>query len=100
MATKKEYKDFILEQLSGMEKITCRQMMGEYLLYRDKILFGGIYDNRLLVKKTERNAAFGLEEVLPYESARPMYSVCDVDDAEKLKIIVETTCEDIKNSKR
>lgn len=50
MATTKEYKDFILEQLCLLEDITCKQMMGEYLLYYNKILFGGIYDDRLLVK--------------------------------------------------
>ena len=95
MATSKDYKDFILEQLSGMEKITCRQMMGEYLLYFDGVLFGGIYDNRLLVKKTENNAAFGLEEVLPYDSAKPMYLIEEVDDAEKLKEIVIKTYEEL-----
>ena len=74
--------------------------MGEYLLYFDGVLFGGIYDNRLLVKKTENNAAFGLEEVLPYDSAKPMYLIEEVDDAEKLKEIVIKTYEELKNSKR
>ena len=70
-------------------------MMGEYLLYFDGVLFGGIYDNRLLVKKTENNAAFGLEEVLPYDSAKPMYLIEEVDDAEKLKEIVIKTYEEL-----
>ena len=51
MATSKEYRDFVLEQLTGLDKITCRSMMGGYLLYYDNILFGGLYDDRLLVKK-------------------------------------------------
>ena len=50
MATSKEYKDFILEQLDLLDNITCKAMMGEFLLYYNNVLFGGIYDNRLLVK--------------------------------------------------
>ena len=50
MATTKEYRDFVLEQLNLLENITCKSMMGEYLLYYNNILFGGIYDDRLLVK--------------------------------------------------
>ena len=53
MATTKEYKDFVLEQLHLLDNITCKSMMGEYLLYYNNILFGGIYDNRLLVKIVE-----------------------------------------------
>ena len=52
MASTKEYRDFILENLSLLD-ITCKSMMGEYLLYYDGILFGGIYDDRLLIKKVE-----------------------------------------------
>ena len=50
MATSKEYRDFILEQLDLLDNITCKAMMGEFLLYYNNVLFGGIYDNRLLVK--------------------------------------------------
>ncbi len=57
MATTKEYKDFILEQLSLLENITCKSMMGEYLLYYNGVLFGGIYDDRLLVKVVEGKRA-------------------------------------------
>ena len=52
MASKREYLDFVLEQLNKVEGISYRSMMGEYLLYYDNKLFGGIYDNRFLVKKT------------------------------------------------
>ena len=55
MATTIEYKDFILEQISLLEDITCKPMMGEYLLYYKGILFGGIYDDRLLLKINEGN---------------------------------------------
>ena len=50
MATSKEYKDFILEQLDLLDNIICKAMMGEFLLYYNDVVFGGIYDNRLLVK--------------------------------------------------
>lgn len=55
MAITKEYKNFILEQLDLLDNITCRAMMGEYLLYYNNVLFGWIYDNRLLVKIVIKN---------------------------------------------
>ena len=55
MATSKKYKEFILEQLDLLDNITCKAMMGEFLLYYDDVLFGGIYDNRLLVKIVDTN---------------------------------------------
>ena len=55
MATTKEYRDFVLEQLNLLDTITCKSMMGEYLLYYNGILFGGIYDDRLLVKIVDSN---------------------------------------------
>lgn len=92
MATSKDYKDFILEQLDLLDSINCRAMMGEYLLYYNGILFGGIYDNRLLIKKVESNKKYNMQEQIPYENAKSMYLVDDVDNKEKLKeIIIETS---------
>lgn len=91
MASTKEYRDYILEQLSLVPGITCRPMMGEFLLYTDGVLFGGIYDDRLLVKKTDGNAEFGLSEALPYDGAKPMYLVDEVDDRERVKEIIYNT---------
>ena len=91
MASTKEYRDYILEQLSLVPEITCRPMMGEFLLYADGVLFGGIYDDRLLVKITSGNSSFGMSEALPYEGAKPMYFVDEVDDKERLKEIIEGT---------
>lgn len=65
MATTKEYKDFILEQLELLDNITCKAMMGEYLLYYNNILFGGIYDNRLLVKIVNSNKKYNMRERRP-----------------------------------
>ncbi len=88
MATSKEYKEFILEQLDLLDNITCKAMMGEFLLYYKNILFGGIYDNRLLVKIVDTNKKYNMNEQIPYESAKPMYLVDDVDNKELLKEIV------------
>ena len=95
MATSKEYKDFILEQLKLLNDITCKPMMGEYLLYYNGILFGGIYDDRLLVKIVENNKKYNMKEELPYECAKPMYLVEDVDNKELLKEIIIDTSKDL-----
>ncbi len=92
MATSKEYKDFILEQLDLLDNITCKAMMGEFLLYYNDVLFGGIYDNRLLVKIVDTNKKYNMQEQIPYETAKPMYFVDDVDSKELLKEIVMDTC--------
>ena len=95
MSTRKEYKDYILEQLSILNDITYKPMMGEYLLYYKGVLFGGIYDDRLLVKRVEGNKKYNMEESIPYESAKPMYLVDDVDNEELLKEIIIDTYKDI-----
>ena len=96
MATTKDYRNFILEQLNLLDNITCKSMMGEYLLYYNGILFGGIYDDRLLVKIVDSNKKYNMQESIPYESAKPMYLVDDVDDQEVLRNIVLDTCKDLK----
>jgi len=96
MATTKDYRDFILEQLNLLDNITCKSMMGEYLLYYNGILFGGIYDDRLLVKIVDSNKKYNMQESIPYESAKPMYLVDDVDNQELLRSIVLDTCKDLK----
>ena len=96
MATTKEYKNFILEQLNILDDITCKPMMGEYLLYYKNVLFGGIYDDRLLVKITDVNKKYNLEESTPYDGAKNMYLVDDVDNIDKLKDIVIDTYNGIK----
>ena len=100
MATNKDYKDFIVEQLSILNGITCRAMMGEYLLYYNDILFGGIYDNRLLVKRVDSNKKYNMEEVIPYKNAKPMYMVDDVDNQDILKDIVIDTCDGLSINKK
>lgn len=99
MSTTKDYKDFILEQLNLLDNITCKSMMGEYLLYFNGILFGGIYDDRLLVKKVNSNKKYNMHESIPYESAKPMYLVDDIDNQETLRYIVLDTCKDLSIKK-
>ena len=99
MATTKDYKEFIVEQLSQLDSITCMPMMGEYLLYYNSILFGGIYDDRFLVKKTDSNRKYNMEEAIPYEGAKPMYLVDDVDNPDILKDIVLDTCSGLNSKK-
>ena len=101
MATSKEYKDFILEQLDLLDNITYKAMMGEFLLYYNNVLFGGIYDNRLLVKIVDTNKKYNMKEQIPYETAKTMYLVDNVDNKEVLKEIVIETCKSLphKNSK-
>ena len=74
-------------------------MMGEYLLYHNGILFGGIYDERLLVKIVESNQKYTMQEAIPYKGAKPMYFVDDMDNKEKLKEIVLDTCKDLPKKK-
>ena len=95
MATTKDYRDFILEELSLLDNITCRPMMGEYLLYYNGVLFGGIYDERLLVKIVNGNKKYNMEEEIPYKGAKPMYFVDNVDDKELLRDIVIDTYNDL-----
>ena len=95
MASTKDYLDFCIEQLRVLH-ITYKKMMGEYLLYYNDVLFGGIYDDRLLVKKTVTNDSYNMEESIPYPGAKPMYLVSDMDNSDLLKEIVINTVEDLK----
>ena len=96
MSSTKNYKDFILDELSILDNISYKPMMGEYLLYYNGMLFGGIYDNRLLIKKTNSNQKYNLTEEVPYESAKPMYSLDNIDNKEILKNIIIDTYKDLK----
>lgn len=98
MASTKEFRDYILDQLNLVREITCRSMMGEYLLYYNGLLFGGIYDDRFLVKKVDDNKKYNMEEAIPYDGAKSMYLV-DSEDQDLLKEIVLDTCKGLKEKK-
>ena len=101
MATSKGYKDYILEQLNLLDNITCRSMMGGYLIYYNNILFGGLYGgDNFLVKIVETNKKYNMKEKIPYDgSKKTMYLVEDVDNKELLKEIVIDTCKGLSNKK-
>ena len=82
MASHKEYLDFILEQISELEEITYRAMMGEYIIYYHGKIVGGIYDDRLLVKPVKSAISLmpDANYELPYEGAKEMLLVNDVDN--------------------
>lgn len=90
--TTKGYKDYILEQFQDLDKVTIRPMMGEYLLYYNGTLFGGIYDDRLLVKIVENNKKYNMKLQIPYKNAKEMYMITDIDNKEILYDIVVDTC--------
>lgn len=102
MASTKGYLEFILEQLSELDGITHRTMMGEYILYYRGRIFGGIYDDRLLVKPVP--AAVKLmpdaEMEMPYDGAKEMILVNDVDDRGFLQNLVESMWEELPDKKR
>lgn len=82
----------------GEAIITFRTMMGEYLIYCDGTYFGGIYDDRFMLKQTEKNTRFGLKSTIPYDGAKPMYLVKDLNDAALLSDIVLTTVQSLKTA--
>ena len=84
MASSKEYLDFIMDQLSDLEDVKVRAMMGEYIIYYRRKIVGGIYDDRFLVKPVPAAVALmpGAQKELPYEGAKEMLLVDEVDNRE------------------
>ena len=95
MATSKEYLIYILELLREIKDITYKKMMGEYMLYKDGVLFGGVYDDRFLVKKTKSLEDSDLKEEIPYPGAKPMLLV-DSEDSDEIAELVISICKDLK----
>ena len=95
MASNKEYFDYVLELLRELKGITFKKMMGEFILYKDGVIFGGVYDNRFLVKKTESLENSGLKEQIPYPNAKPMLLV-DSEDPDEIKDLVLLILKDLK----
>ena len=91
MSSSKDYLEYILEQLSELDDISYRAMMGEYIIYYRGKTVGGIYDDRFLVKPTKSAAAMmpDADMELPYEGAKEMLLVDDVENKEFLKELLE-----------
>ena len=90
MASSKSYLDFVMDQLSGLDGVTFKPMMGEYIIYYQGRIVGGIYDDRLLVKQTEAADWLMPDAPLetPYEGAKEMLLVDRVDDREFLETLL------------
>ena len=102
MASSKGYLDFILEQLSGLNEISYRAMMSEYIIYYRGKVVGGIYDDRFLVKSTKSAVAMmpNADMELPYEGAKEMLLVDDVEDKEFLRELLEAMYEELPALKK
>ena len=102
MASSKEFLNFILEQLSGLGDISYRPMMGEYIIYYRGKIVGGIYDDRLLVKKTKsaRDLMPAAVCCLPYEGAKEMLLVDEIDDKEFLAKLFEAMYDELPSPKQ
>ena len=101
MASNKEFVEFTREQLGNLN-IMIRPMMGEYLIYCDGKLFGGIYDNRLLIKKTKigKELLPEAKEVFPYDGSKTlMLFVENLDDRDFLEKLIVSTCAELPLAK-
>lgn len=102
MASSREYLDFILEQLSGLENISWRGMMGEYIIYYRGRIVGGIYDDRFLVKPTKSALAMmpDADREIPYEGAKEMLLVDNVDNREFLTALLTAMYDELPAPKK
>ena len=101
MASNKEYLDFVLEQLSDLDGVTYRAMMGEYIIYYQGKVVGGIYDDRFLVKQTKASKALIPEAPLelPYEGAKKMF-LADIDNRDLMNELIPKIADDLPLPKK
>ncbi|MBR2256127.1 MAG: TfoX/Sxy family protein [Blautia sp.] len=102
MASSKGYLDFLLEQLSELSDVTWRAMMGEYIIYYQGKIVGGIYDDRFLVKPTKSAAAMmpNANMEVPYEGAKEMLLVDNVENKKFLRELLEAMYEELPTPKK
>ena len=102
MASSKDYLEFVLEQLSELDDISYKAMMGEYIIYYREKIVGGIYDDRFLVKPTQSAKTLMPEAdlVLPYEGAKEMLLVDDIDNMEFLGTLIEAMYDELPTPKK
>ena len=102
MASSKGYLDFIMEQLSGLDGVSCRAMMGEYIIYYRGKIVGGIYDDRFLVKPVKSAVAMmpDADRELPYEGAKEMLLVDNVENREFLCELLEAMVDELPAPKQ
>lgn len=97
MASGKEYLEYVLEQLSGVEGLRCRPMMGEYLIYCRNKVVGGIYDDRLLIKATKSARAMlpDAPRELPYPGGKEMLLVTEMENKILLQALLEAVSKEV-----
>ena len=102
MASSKDYLEYILDQLSGLDDISYRAMMGEYIIYYRGTVVGGIYDDRFLVKPVKAAKAMmpDADLELPYEGAKEMLLVDDVENREFLRELLEAMYDELPAPKK
>ncbi len=102
MASSKEYLEYILDQLSGLNDISYRAMMGEYIIYYRGKVVGGIYDDRFLVKPVQSAVSMmpDADMELPYEGAKEMLLVDDVENSEFLCDLLEAMYDELPAPKK
>lgn len=99
MPSSPEYLEYVLDLLADVPEVSTRKMMGEYLLYASGKLFGGVYDDRFLVKDVKASRAVLSTSELPYDGAPPMLLV-DVEDREAIAAMVEEMLPQLPAPKR
>ena len=102
MASSREYLEFIMDQLSGLDEVSHRAMMGEYIIYYRGKIVGGIYDDRFLVKPTKSAKAKMPEADLevPYEGAKEMLLVDNVENRDFLRNLLEAMYDELPAAKK
>lgn len=97
MASSKEYLEFVKEQLGELDGVSYRAMMGEYIIYYNRKVVGGIYDDRVLIKSTPsaKRLMPDSPEELPYEGAKKML-LADIDDKELLHKVIPAVAKEVK----
>ena len=102
MASSKEYLEYVLDQLSDLDEITYRAMMGEYIIYYRGKIIGGIYDDRFLVKPVKAAISMmpNANMELPYEGAKEMMLVDEIENRDFLKELVEAMYEELPAPKK
>ena len=102
MSSSLEYVNFISDQLSGLPGLTYRKMFGEYALYYNGKVFGGIYDDRFLVKITKSGEKLlpDCPRELPYAGAKPMFLITELDDRDLLEQLVKATCAELPEPRK
>ena len=99
MASTPEYLEYVLDLLANVPEVSTRKMMGEYLLYSSGKLFGGVYDDRFLVKDTPASRAALTTSEVPYDGA-PAMMLVDVEDREAVAELVASMLEELPEPKR